>query len=560
MNPSFAQNAVPRLFESQVSYRLALARKRTTQYPLDSLDFILMDLERPPASRRFADFCTGDLTGRLLWFLSSTDGLDGQSDPRLKTLFERILNQQQPNGVFGRLAAQATEDPPFTTECGGVGYSSNMVLFGVVAYYERTGDLRSLEAARKMVEYILTRKAQYVAWLSSKNNRHSIDMWIALPLASLFRITGDKRYLELCALIRDSFDNLEGTHSHSFGTTLRGLQLASLYSGDRSFHAKVERFRQRIAAECEKPDGGVAESYPDSARTEGCSIADWMVLNLQAGLITGDDNAYEKAEHIFYNALAFNQLDNGIFGLRKLTLNGYATGPFEQAWCCCVHHCGTAIGEYARHAVCLREGVVQVNLLVPGRYTLGGITVTVQSAYPAAVDSTITVTGQQADTQVRIRIPGCVRNASIQERQQEGERTFELRGEMGHTVEACKNGRVLKYGPLILAPQTYSWNPLEQSTVGAVPEGWGGPIMPPGLPRMCLDGLTDARGFLTLKRDPERLWNRFDAGPSAPFYVRNAEVGVPVQFDSGEEMELVFTPLCSATSYLGFYETPFVFR
>jgi hypothetical protein len=554
------RNAVPHLFESQVSMRLDLARKRTTQYPLDTLDFILMDLERPPASRRFADFCTGDLTGRLLWFLSSTDGISGPSDSRMNELFERIWSQRQPNGLFGRMAAQIDEVRPFTSECGGVGYSSNMLLFGLVAYYDRTGDRRGLEAACGMAGFILARKAKYIEWLDSRNNRHSIDMWITLPLAGLFRITGDKRYLELCALIRDRFGNLEHTHSHSFGTTLRGLQQAALCTGDPVWNAKVEPFRRRIAQECERPDGGVAESFPESARTEGCSIADWMVINLQAGLLTGDEDAYAKAEHIFYNALAFNQLDNGMFGLRKLTTNGYAIGPFEQAWCCCLHHCGTALGEYARHAVCLRDGEVCVNLLVPGLYTVGGMTVTIDTRYPAEASSTITVTGHPSDTRVRVRIPACVRNAVVTERRDQGVIAIELKGEIGHTVEAFREGRVLKYGPLVLAPQTYAWNPLEQSTAGAVPEGWGGPVMPPGLPRLLLDGLSDSNGFLALNRDPERLWNRFDSGPAAPFHVPGAEVGVPVQFDSGETMELVFDPLCSATSYLGFYETPFVFK
>lgn len=555
-----ANNAVPQLFESQLLRRLDLARKRSAQYPLDSIDFILMDLERPDGSRRFADFCTGDLTGRMLWFLSSTDWLTSSPDPRLKDLFERILKQKQPNGLFGRMAAQPDEINPFTSECGGVGYSSNMLLFGFVAYYERSGDERSLEAARGMAEFILTRKKQYSVWLASKKNRHSTDMWITLPLAELFRITGDRRYLDLCALIRDSFDNLKGTHSHSFGTTLRGLQRAALYSGDPVWNEKVERFRKRITQECERPDGGVAESYLESARNEGCSIADWMVINLQAGLLTGDEKAYEKAEYIFYNAFAFNQLDNGMFGLRKLTLHGYASGPFEEAWCCCLHHCGVAMGEYARHAVCLRNDTVCVNLLVPGQYVIGAITVTINSQYPSELNSVITVTGHSPDTRVNVRIPGCAANAAMTEQRHADEIRIEMTGELGHTVEACKDGRILKYGPLVLAPQTYAWNPLERSTADAVPEGWGGPVMPPGLPEMLVDGLADSRGFLALNHKPQRMWNRFDSGPAAPFHVWNAEVGVPVRFDSGEKMELVFNPLCSATSYMGFYETPFIFK
>jgi len=52
------------LGESQLKFRLGLARQRTQLHPLDSMNFIMMDLERPDGCRRFADFCTGDLTGR----------------------------------------------------------------------------------------------------------------------------------------------------------------------------------------------------------------------------------------------------------------------------------------------------------------------------------------------------------------------------------------------------------------------------------------------------------------------------------------------------------------
>jgi hypothetical protein len=47
------------------------------------------------------------------------------------------------------------------------------------------------------------------------------------------------------------------------------------------------------------------------------------MLNLNAGLILGDDAAYDKAERIFWNALAFNQLITGCFGHRPLAGNGY---------------------------------------------------------------------------------------------------------------------------------------------------------------------------------------------------------------------------------------------
>ena len=94
------------------------------------------------------------------------------------------------------------------------------------------------------------------------------------------------------------------------------------------------------------------------------------MLNLNTAAITGDDAAYEHAEHIFWNALAFNQWNTGCFGIRSTSPVGYSMRRFEEAWWCCLHHGGLALVEYARHAVTLREDAIQVNLLVPGAYRL----------------------------------------------------------------------------------------------------------------------------------------------------------------------------------------------
>ena len=118
----------------------------------------------------------------------------------------------------------------------------------------------------------------------------------------------------------------------------------------------------------------------------------------------------------------------------------------------------------------------------------------------------------------------------------------------------------MKYGPLVLAPQSYFWNASQQNMEGVAPCGWGGPLMPSGIPQMRLSAASDSTGFLDLKRNPERQWNHHDAGPTARFHVPNAEVAVPVRFETGEEMELIFSPLCSATSYMAFFETPIVFK
>ena len=62
----FSTFAQATLHESPLLNRIRLAKQRGRSYPMDSLDFIMVDLERPETLTRHADFCTGDLTGRYL--------------------------------------------------------------------------------------------------------------------------------------------------------------------------------------------------------------------------------------------------------------------------------------------------------------------------------------------------------------------------------------------------------------------------------------------------------------------------------------------------------------
>ena len=362
----FGSAAIPLLVDSQLKFRIGLARKRTASHPLDSMDFIMMDLERPEMCSRFADGCTGDLTGRLLEFLSSAEMVDGLSDPRLGELFERILKMRRPSGLFGKYAGWPKNTNILPEEDPGSGASR--LLPGFARYYELTLDARALESAVGIAEQIMTVKDSLSKRLKSASG-NPIETWITEHFARLYGITGDQRYLNFCGFINDHIITCQDSHSHGFMSAMRGLQLMSMYTGDLSWNEKPEYYRHKIIDEhYELADGCVCESFPRSYRTEGCSIADWLMMNLNAGFITNDATAYEKAETILFNALFFNQFVNGGFGHRSLTKNGYAAAELEEAWWCCTEHCGMAMCEYARHTVTVRNNIIHVNFLTPGKY------------------------------------------------------------------------------------------------------------------------------------------------------------------------------------------------
>ena len=67
----------PLLYDSQLKARLGLAKKRLESYPLHSMNFVMMDLERPRLRTRHAHWCTYDLMGRTLFSMRWQRALTG---------------------------------------------------------------------------------------------------------------------------------------------------------------------------------------------------------------------------------------------------------------------------------------------------------------------------------------------------------------------------------------------------------------------------------------------------------------------------------------------------
>jgi hypothetical protein len=122
----FSTFAQATLHESPLLNRIKMAKQRGRSYPMDSLDFIMVDLERPETLTRHADFFTGDLTGRYLDFLATSAHLEPSDHDRMQALFARMLACQAPNGTFGRVPGVYTE-PAWM--------AASKVFIGLLSYY-----------------------------------------------------------------------------------------------------------------------------------------------------------------------------------------------------------------------------------------------------------------------------------------------------------------------------------------------------------------------------------------------------------------------------------------
>ena len=304
--------------------------------------------------------------------------------------------------------------------------------------------------------------------------------------------------------------------------------------------------------------------FPRNFRNEGCSIADWLMMNLNAAAISSDPFAYDRAENILQNALYLTQFVTGGFGHRELRPWGYATTG-EEAWWCCTEHAGMALTEVARHAVTFDGLTLRVNFLLPGRYTipLSGapdIEVIIATSYPSRADTVVTVRNLPGDAEAALRIPPSIVDPALARTVGRDGLRLHLTGKIGHWVEEVPDGALLRYGPLVLAPSIYYWNTEHEEVDSSVPDGYVPRSQPPGLPHLCVADLIDGdTGLITFEPQPLPDWSYFDEGPGARCAVEGASTMVPVRFDGGEERTLRFTPLCANMSTLVYLDTPILF-
>lgn len=536
----------PKLSRSQLEFRIRLAEKRLSSYPLDTLDFIMMDLEHPKGKVRHAHQCSTDLTGRTVEFLAEAhDVLPNCDETRLSELFNRMMlkREEYPN-----------------------------IVRRYYTYLKYKGDYD----AWSLIKGVYDKWAdEFEKEPSSMNNNVSRCASYVEGIAEMYELTGDKRYIPLSEKLAEvSLSPFMGAHSHGLMTILRAMLKMGKLTGDDRFLQKVIPYRNEILKN-QYADGSIAECFPMSRRTEGCSTADWIMLNLRYYDLTKDEEALQIAEHSMLNGLFFNQFITGGFGHRNYRKNGYGTG-IEEAWWCCTQTGGMAMCEYARHAVQLEKDEngarIRVNYPVPGNYTLNldGKTISVRiiSEYPAKYNANVTVIGA-GDMPVIIRKPYYTGKAVQTEHKMASEpdgRTVTVDMPIGHYAEKRKDGWCVKYGPLLLAPMVGDWNDDADEDYKNVETG-----APAGYIAETIKGSS----FSILEpdeKDENGFWQGVEAGSDIPEWMyfddgigshtgtmMKAPANVTLLDAAGGKMKVCFHPVCYATSNLTLHNMPLCF-
>jgi hypothetical protein len=400
MQPTIANIRSIRL-EGQLDRRLRHAVTRLANDHVFDETFVLQDLARTAAYHRQFEEWAGDLSGRYIGTLAACAAYTGEQYPRLHRVARAIPRFQRPTGLMGT-------DQPLDTVDFRVIWGQGRLLAGLVDYHVVFPSDDILACARKLGD-AYARSAP--TWSAPETRAHPDFVYYTQAiggLVALSHLTGQESQLATAQAmgllwLRSSAERPGiGQHSHGLLQTLLGLLDLYAATGQNVFLQAVRAAATTIASKMVLVDGAPPEFFPWSERTEGCSIADWMLLNLQLGHLMQEAHYFEIAERVWRNALYGNQAANGGFCHRRFSAErlGY-TGEGCEAWWCCSFHGLLGFARLLRYLYTSTEDEVRVNFIEPSTVELqlshGRVHIAQQTSYPRRGEVVLRVMAAPSD-------------------------------------------------------------------------------------------------------------------------------------------------------------------
>ena len=315
-------------------YRQSL--ERLSKEPIDVVDFVIDDVNFNQ-KRRFFNY-SGDISGRYIEICSLASTKDKTVTAILPEVIDELVKYQKPDGHFGR---EVDWNKPIDV-AGSTDQSLEMpilwgngrLMLGLFAAYERFGNEKALEAAKKMADFYVNivskrfcdpnRMDEYKQTAKGYAAAYVTCVFHGMEgLVRAYRITGEKKYLD-CAVemadFHEEFDTLPVGHSHGSISAHEALVMVYEETGDKKYLDRVvKRWNDAVSQGFVFPTGGVCEQfYVEGHSDEGCSEADWLRLNLMIWKNTGDVKYLDSAERTLYNEYQMNQWHTGGFGHRYM--------------------------------------------------------------------------------------------------------------------------------------------------------------------------------------------------------------------------------------------------
>lgn len=449
-----------------IGLRMRLNRQYLKEFPIDRyVDFIV------GRNHEAWDWTKAEQHGKWIEsaYLSAIQSGDTALYNKVSYQLKRMLASQEGNGYVGATALDyRTPERPIR---GMDPYELYFVFHALMTVYDESGDRQALESAKKLGDFFLNnfgpgKNEFWPSKLRAPENYHKTlagqsqfaghavhYSWegtlLCDPVARLYEITGDRRYLDWSKWVVsnidkwsgwDSFSRLDsvadGTltvdklqpyvHSHTFHMNFMGFLRLYLITGDESLLRKVQGAWDDIYNRQMYITGGVsvAEHYEhDFVKplkgniVETCATMSWMQLTQMLLQITGDARYADAMERLMLNHIfAAQDCESGVCryhtapnGSKPDGYHGFFHGPD-----CCTAS-GHRIISLLPTFLFARNGKdLYVNQYIDSRYNGDDVSFEIRGNFPENEDVNIAFTNSKpCRKSVKLRMPSWCSNPQV---------------------------------------------------------------------------------------------------------------------------------------------------
>ena len=344
------------------------------------------------------------------WFTSAVLAYRYRPEPELKEKLDQavagLLATQTPDGYIGNYA----DDKHLQSwDIWGRKYC----MLGLVAYYDLTKDMQSLQAACKVADHLMKElKDRNALIVKMGNHRGMAASSVLEPVCQLYARTGEKKYLDFAEEIVRQWETPDGPQllskagtdvSKRFPKPLKSwygweqgqkaYEMMSCYEGLLELYRLTGKAQYREAVEktwenireteiniagsgsaMEAWFGGAAlQTRPVAHYQETCVTATWIKLSQQLLCLTGEAKYADAIEQSYYNALLGAMKPDGSDWAKYTPLSGQRLEGSEQCHMglnCCVASGPRGLFTFPLTSVMSAKDGVQVNFFAEGSWTL----------------------------------------------------------------------------------------------------------------------------------------------------------------------------------------------
>ena len=321
-------------------------------------------------------------------------------------------------------------------------YNMGHLYEAAVAYYQATGKRNLLDVALKNANLI----DKVFGW--GKLEIYPGHQEIEIGLVKLYRVTGEKKYLDLAKFFLDvrgpngweyNQANKKVTEqTEAVGHAVRAMYMYSAMAdvaaltGDTAYINAIDRIWNNVVTKKMYITGGIGQTANNegfaaayylpnlTAYCETCASIAEVFLNERLFLLHGDAKYIDVMERVMYNALLSGVSLTGdrFFYDNPLESNGQND---RQAWfgcACCPSNISRFLPSVPGYIYALKDDKIYINLFIQSETTIetsiGKVTLSQQSNYPWNGEIQIDVNPEQAaDFTILVRIPGWARNEAV---------------------------------------------------------------------------------------------------------------------------------------------------